>query len=137
LFTSRIDSFPTPERNVSPTSTLGADQQVLVLTPVADTYVSTDTLTHNHPATATLPTDQSPTTHSYLRFELPPLAGVVTQAILRVYTLPPSTLGYEVRQLPKDNQIVTHQAAPPGDEEQQQVRLIIMSRGLKRDKSLE
>ena len=73
-----------------------AHQSPMILNPVADTYVSEASVNANNGRNFALRIDASPATHSYLRFEIPVLAGPVGRATLRLYANSDSSTGYNV-----------------------------------------
>ncbi len=62
----------------------------------ADAYVNSDSPTSNFGSSLALRTDASPIIRSYLRFNVPTLAGTVTRALLRVYANTAVSTGYSV-----------------------------------------
>ena len=71
-------------------------QQTLV-SPVADSYVSSSKPQANYGRKSTLKAERSPVMRGYLRFDVPSLPGDVTRATLRIYSSSGSNLGYDVR----------------------------------------
>ena len=66
------------------------------VTPVADSYVRSDSANSNYGSSTKLNLDANPITRSYLRFSLPPLAGAVTKATLRIYATSNHSTGFDV-----------------------------------------
>lgn len=68
-------------------------------TPVADAYVDASRPGQNFGNRRWLETDGSPTIHSYLRFQVPVLAGSIVRARLKVYASNDSRAGYDLRRV--------------------------------------
>lgn len=84
--TATLTSTPTP----TATFVVGSP---LTFTPLADAYVTAGSPASNYGSSTTLRTDASPDIHSYLRFEVQGLSGIVTKATLRVYANSTSSQG--------------------------------------------
>ena len=67
-----------------------------VLTPVADTYVSTAHRDANYGTAPTLRVDATPKIRSYLRFRVPAVSGRVVGAELRLWSPSGDLAGYSV-----------------------------------------
>ncbi|MGB0387624.1 MAG: DUF7594 domain-containing protein [Ardenticatenaceae bacterium] len=76
-----------------------ADTRLLMITPVADSYVNANSATNNYGSATVLRTDATPDLHAYLRFEVPTLVGIVTDAKLRVFANTTSGIGYSVHEV--------------------------------------
>ena len=90
---------PTPTNTPlppTPTNTPGPGTNSVTLNPEADAFVISSRPNGNLGSAATLRIDASPTTNSYLRFNVQGVTGNVTQATLRIYTQSTSTNGYNV-----------------------------------------
>nr|WP_267881068.1 DNRLRE domain-containing protein [Myxococcus stipitatus] len=70
------------------------------LYPVADTHVMEGSPTTSYGALTTLEVDGSPQAEAYLRFAIPPFAGTLTTARLRLHALDSSMDGPSVRNPP-------------------------------------
>ncbi len=79
------------------TATTPGSVNVVVLNPVADTYVDSANPTVTHGSATQLRVDGSPLVYSYLRFDLSSVPGTVTGLTLKVYATSSSTGGYAVR----------------------------------------
>jgi chitodextrinase len=74
----------------------GTTQQTLV-SPAADSYVSSAKPQANYGLKSALKAERSPTMRGYLRFDVPSLPGDVTRATLRIFSSSGSNVGYDVR----------------------------------------
>lgn len=74
----------------------------IVLSAVADAYVSSVQPEANFGTSAVLRADAAPEHAGYLRFDVPALGGVVTKATLHLYARSGSTAGYQVQRLNDD-----------------------------------
>lgn len=83
----------------TPTNTPGPGTGSVTLNPEADAFAIASRPTGNLGSASTLRIDASPTTNSYLRFNVQGVTGTVTQATLRIYTQSTSAAGYNVHQV--------------------------------------
>jgi hypothetical protein len=115
--TATLTSTSTPTASATPsqTQTPGAGGS-FTFAPVADAYVYSVNPTTNFGALTTLRADASPDMHSYLRFNLQGLSGIVTRATLRIFANSATTAGVEIRSV-SDNtwteSTINYNNAPP------------------------
>jgi hypothetical protein len=69
------------------------------LSPVADTWVNSESAASNYGAAATLRVDGSPVRNAYLRFDLSGISGTVTGALLKLYPNSASRAGLSVHRV--------------------------------------
>lgn len=93
-----------------------ANRGTLVLNPIGDAYVNAGSPTSNYGGIISLRADASPTTRSYLRFNVQGIIGQINRVTLRVYTNNGSGTGYSVRLLNHNNwsELTTNYNNAPG-----------------------
>src|SRR6476469_2221680 len=69
------------------TTSAPAAAATATFTPVADTYVQSDTASTNYGTSAQIVVDNSPVRRSFLRFTVSGVSGTVTSAKLRLRTI--------------------------------------------------
>ena len=69
------------------------------VTAVADAHVRSDCASSRYGALTELWADSSPSTRSYLRFQVSGVSGSVTRALLRVRANSSHTTGFQVRRV--------------------------------------
>ncbi len=79
---------------ITPAATVTRD-----FAPVADAHVRSDARSTNYGSLGELWADSSPTTHSYLRFQVTGVEGTVSRALLRVHPKAGHSTGFQVRRV--------------------------------------
>jgi acid phosphatase type 7 len=86
-------------------STVQAASTSTTYNPVADAYVSQSSPSSNYGSSTTLRVDNSPVTHSYLRFSVIGFSGPVSSATLKIYANSSQTSGFNVEKLSNNSWI--------------------------------